>query len=74
MSPDIKNGGPAFPKGDKNTVSSSDGMSLRDWLAGQALAGFCARDYLPEPPAEVIASWSVQQADAVLDLLRKEKP
>ncbi len=43
------NGGPAFPShaGDpemtdpRNRISCG-GMSLRDWFAGQALAGMCA--------------------------------
>ncbi len=32
-------GGPAFPRGHE---SGSDGMTLRDWFAGQALAGILA--------------------------------
>ena len=34
-------GGPAFPNQQDNTPGHQiyDGMSLRDWLAGQALAG-----------------------------------
>jgi hypothetical protein len=35
------NGGPAFPTQDYNR-----GMSLRDWLAGQALAGGAAASIL----------------------------
>jgi hypothetical protein len=35
------NGGPAFPTVAGQTVYSN-GMSLRDWFAGQALAGICA--------------------------------
>jgi len=44
------NGGPAFPRPlstDKhdepcNVSGDQEGMSLRDWFAGQALAGICA--------------------------------
>lgn len=36
-------GGPAFPRGDvPNQSWAQKGMSLRDWFAGQALAGFIA--------------------------------
>lgn len=30
-------GGPAFPRAGHSTEASKDGMSLRDWFAGQAL-------------------------------------
>ena len=38
-----KNGGPAFP-GEYDGLQrlGSTGMSLRDWFAGQALAGLCS--------------------------------
>ena len=43
MSTQIDNGGPAFPLQDWDPViqsrRSESGMSLRDWFAGQALAG-----------------------------------
>ncbi len=35
-------GGPAFPA-DSFTAQHCPGMSLRDWFAGQALAGILAR-------------------------------
>lgn len=38
---DRDDGGPAFPVLDMN---DSEGMSLRDWLAGQALVGILAAD------------------------------
>lgn len=50
---DMKDGGPAFPRTKVETVPmfgqvvkgmSEDGMSLRDWFAGQALAGGRASD------------------------------
>lgn len=45
---DEKDGGPAFPRSDFHsdthfTASAQDGMSLRDWFAGQALSGLCAK-------------------------------
>ncbi len=44
-------GGPAFPRPYSQLASGEqvweqDGMSLRDWFAGQALSGFCASDGL----------------------------
>jgi len=43
---DDRTGGPAFPIDFRsfngvNTIPK-DGMTLRDWFAGQALQGFCA--------------------------------
>jgi hypothetical protein len=37
---DAKDGGPAFPRTDKETnlYGGREGMSLRDWFASQALA------------------------------------
>ena len=46
---DKNDGGPAFPHGIEDGTQTGamltgyqDGISLRDWLAGQALAGLCA--------------------------------
>ena len=43
---EIEDGGPAFPKPGTDecidVCGSQRGMSLRDWLAGQALAGMLA--------------------------------
>lgn len=60
MSEWINDGGPAFPRfqrelifrdswdreGEKQFVAR-DGMSLRDWFAGQALVGMCAGHVWP---------------------------
>lgn len=37
----INDGGPAFPNLGYNNKDSYNGMSLRTWLVGQALAGGC---------------------------------
>jgi hypothetical protein len=37
----MKDGGPAFPCA-QNVMKADEGMSLRDWFAGQALAGLVA--------------------------------
>jgi hypothetical protein len=37
-------GGPAFPRAGSDYNKAQEGMSLRDWFAGQALAGIGASD------------------------------
>lgn len=44
-----------------------EGMSLRDWFAGQALVGICSisgPDFSLSPEDE--ASWAYQRADAMM--------
>jgi len=78
-------GGPAFPKGfmamqgSGGTVHLEGGMSLRAWLAGQALAGMCDNDryYLarnPEHPedCDLVGVAAVNLADAVLKALQDQ--
>jgi hypothetical protein len=58
MSTPINDGGPAFPNRGDNTPANQiyDGMSLRDYFAGEALAGYLA---LPEPgQAPPLTKWS----------------
>lgn len=61
-------GGSAFPRVSINPgahISESDpGMSLRDWFAGKALQGHRSRS--TAIPSDVIASWSYNDADAML--------
>ena len=63
------NGGPAFPC---TTMHDFKGMSLRDYFAGQALAGMLANPELPTD-AEYIAKWSYLNADAMLAERQKER-
>jgi len=72
MADDPKDGGPAFPS---VYGGPGRGMSLRDWIAGQALAGFTAYDRRAavqvakndgRDPADVLASWVYAIADAML--------
>jgi hypothetical protein len=56
-------GGPAFPNNDQNGCAFA-GMTLRDWFAGQALAGMLDRAY--GIPVNVIAKRSYEMADAML--------
>lgn len=52
----INTGGPAFPAG------AHFGMTLRDYFAGQALAGMNAS----EMHAKKMAEWAYETADAML--------
>lgn len=56
-----KDGGPAFP-----VLGSPNGMSLRDWFAGQALAGKMSIDSIEFLSREDIADRCYRQADAML--------
>ena len=72
----IYDGGPAFPvppeiivsnaNGDSQWVFPKDGMSLRDWFAGQALAGNLAADTQSRHDASKQAAWAYAQADEML--------
>jgi hypothetical protein len=71
MSEQMNDGGPAFPKtgsyhdGSTAEYDSRDesGMSLRDWLAGQALVSPYTHS---ESSPDRIAEWAYQIADAML--------
>jgi len=66
MSAAPKNGGPAFPNLGYNADQNYNGMTLRDWFAGQALAGECARTASSEmfPQNAAVAAYKI--ADAML--------
>lgn len=57
-------GGPAFPQ-PTNEGLQFDGMSLRDWFAGQVLAGVMSRDGLTNVPEMICADVYIL-ADAML--------
>ena len=68
-------GGPAFPysalqPGGPTMYADSEGMTLRDWFAGQAASGICSsRDeagVLLEHGYEWIATEAYRVADAML--------
>ena len=64
---DEHNGGPAFP----HEFASEPGMSLRDWFAGQALAGIVS-DHKIGASAPDGARWAYEYADAMLAERGKE--
>jgi hypothetical protein len=71
-------GGPAFPCAEGETTMRQEGMTLRDWFAGQSLAGIGT--WLPpgrteegtlsvaQPwrQRELRAEWAYRQADAMI--------
>jgi hypothetical protein len=68
MSAPINDGGPAFPsvgEGFGNPSYSAPGMTLRDWFAGQALAGALADPTCDLSPIE-LAKKTYEFADAML--------
>lgn len=66
-------GGPAFPRTGDEGGGWQNGMSLRDWFAGQALAGYMAslREAVGDHVARVGAEESYRIADAML-MARKD--
>lgn len=90
MTEEIKTGGPAFPgfqytegRGPCRRGLSdewevySPGLSLRDYFAGQALAGLLASPSRENQPAQannsILGRWSYEIADAML-AAREVKP
>lgn len=62
-----KKGGPAFPIVNHEGVRAG-GMTLRDWFAGQALAGLVARSKYDE------VEWPIaEQAFLMADLMLEER-
>lgn len=70
MADKIEDGGPAFPSLLDEGAKYVEGMSLRDWFAGQALASawnaFDKGYFESDDPANDIAKAAYQQADAML--------
>jgi hypothetical protein len=66
----INDSGPAFPT---RYHEDMHGMTLRDWFAGQALAGLLAKYGLGEAEPESMAADSYAYADAMLRV-REVKP
>ena len=65
MSQPINDGGPAYPT--PAGVQHNDGMTLRDYFAGQAMAAIIASVYCtPETIYTEVSSRAYAQADAML--------
>lgn len=68
---------PAFPVFDSEHYPQYRGMTLRDWFAGQAMAGFCAYEslYVPkgETEAQHISKLAYNLADAMMEARKKPK-
>jgi hypothetical protein len=72
MSAPINDGGPAFPNLGYNAEKLLNGMSLRDWFAGQAMTAIIGNLYCtPETTFKEISGRAYAQADAML-AARKE--
>jgi len=73
--PQINDGGPAFPlylPQDEGDIR--DGMSLRDWFAGQAMTAIIGSLYCaPETTFKEVSGKAYAQADAMLKA-REVKP
>ena len=77
-------GGPAFPVPNDANVNDQEGMSLRDWFAGQALCGILsgaeyenvkiAADKRNLERSEVLAALALHIADSMLKAREEVKP
>ena len=68
----IDDGGPAFPQHPQPGCLAPAGMSLRDWFAGQALAGLTASSKYELFEETNMAAVCYAQADAMLAQRKKE--
>jgi len=60
-------GGPAFPLPlGSQTTQGNEGMSLRDYFAGQALAGMCANEIDGCRSFQECAEYAYKHADAMI--------
>ena len=75
MSTPINDGGPAFPLINEHThpTTINNGMTLRDYFAGQALAGILVSPNFTEASTKDIVERAFWFADAMLDE-RMEEP
>ena len=78
----LDDGGPAFPIPQQQftdgvtfiSAQGNDGMSLRDWFAGQALSGFLQRKEYDKETFTTAATDAYRYADAMLETRKKGTP
>ncbi len=75
MNSQINDGGPAFPviHNPQDPRPDQDGMSLRDWFAGQVIATSLDKGIANEVPRSRIVRDAYELADAMIEA-RKPKP
>lgn len=74
-------GGPAFPVSPLSDRTDEmrygdEGMSLRDWFAGQAMKGFAPRIYdagYPQEPTVMEVAWATKAAYVIADAMLAER-
>lgn len=59
-------GGPAFPVPYGQIMSGNYSLTMRDWFAGQALAGYFAAPYTQHRNATDCAAYIYEMADAMI--------
>jgi hypothetical protein len=57
---------------DKRMFDLASEMTLRQWYAGQALAGFCANVIMNQHSPNLIATIALEQADAMIEAEGKD--
>ena len=63
---DKPTGGPAFPRAGDDQTFAEQGMTLRDWFAGQALSGMTANSAVAPASSEDWAHGAYELADAMI--------
>ncbi|MFQ6183618.1 hypothetical protein ACLMJV_16945 [Sinorhizobium meliloti] len=64
MSEKLEDGGAAFPV--QSSTWDYKGLTVRDWFAGQALAGLCANPVFSENDNDELAVIAYETADAMI--------
>jgi hypothetical protein len=59
--------------GERFLETTGDGMTLRDWFAGQAVIGLLSAEHLRDSPASGFATRAYGVADAMLERRKETK-
>ena len=57
----------AFPVAIGQTAADSKGLSIRDWMAGQVIAGLYANAIYAEKPFDDLAQMAYRQANEMME-------